>query len=200
MLPHYDPAKELLLACDASPYGVGTVLSQVLDDGSDKPVAFTSRSLTPAEKRYSQLDREGLAIIFGVKRFKQYLLGRYFTIVSDQKLLQLLFDDSCVVPQIASVRLQHWALVLGAYDYTILYKPGSEMESKVRGCTACQKHQKMPLSSPLHPCGRTTHDQEFVPADRRCPLQVGGCTHCQHSVDTDNDRKTPIHFRHPWYS
>ena len=126
VLAHFNPAKELLLACDASPYGVGAVLSQVLDDGSDRPVAFASRSLTPAEKRYSQLDKEGLAIIFGVKRFHQYLLGRHFTILSDHKPLQHLFDDSRAIPQMASARLQRWALTLGAYDYSIVYKPGKD--------------------------------------------------------------------------
>ena len=58
VLAHYDPTRELL-ACDASPYGIGAVLSQVMANGSDKPVAFASRSLTPSEKRYSQVDKEG---------------------------------------------------------------------------------------------------------------------------------------------
>ena len=66
LLVHFDPDRELILACDASPYGVGAVLSHRMDDGSDKPIAFASRSLAPAEKKYAQLDKEGLAIVFGV--------------------------------------------------------------------------------------------------------------------------------------
>ena len=67
-----------------------------------KPIAYASRSLNPAEKRYSQLDKEGLAIVFGVKKFHHYLFGRTFTICSDHKPLQHLFSASHPIPQLAS--------------------------------------------------------------------------------------------------
>ncbi|CAC5371000.1 unnamed protein product [Mytilus coruscus] len=67
VLVHFDPKKTLILACDSSPYGVGAVLSHKMDDGSDKPIAYTSRTLTSAEKNYSVLEKESLAIIFGIK-------------------------------------------------------------------------------------------------------------------------------------
>jgi len=66
LLVHYDPTKTLVLSCDASQYSIGAVLSQV-DNSDEKPVAYASRILTNAERNYSQLEKEALAIIFGIK-------------------------------------------------------------------------------------------------------------------------------------
>ena len=126
VLVHFDPKRKLILACDASPYRIGAVLSHRMDDGTDKPIAFSSRTLAAAEKKYSQIEKEGLAIIFGVKRFHQYLFGRQFTILSDHKPLKHLFTGSQATPTLASARIQRWSLTLGAYDYMIEYKPGQE--------------------------------------------------------------------------
>ena len=115
LLMHFDPEKEVILPCDASPYGVGAVLSHQTEDGG---ICIK----TPlGEKKYAHL-----SIIFGVKKVHGYLLGRKFKIHSDQKPLQHLLDSSRAVPQLASTRLQRWALTLSAYDHEISYKPGDK--------------------------------------------------------------------------
>ena len=126
LLVHFNPEEPLILACDASPYGLGAVLSHRMQDGSERPIAFASRTLAPAEKKYSQLDKEALSIIFGVKRFHQYLYGRQFIIHSDHKPLMYIFDEAKAVPLMASARIQRWALTLSAYTYTIQYKAGKD--------------------------------------------------------------------------
>ena len=75
-------------------------------DGSEEPIGFVSRTLTKAEKNYSQLQKEELACIYGVKRFHSYLFGHKFVLQTDHQPLTALFDESKVVPAQASSRIQ----------------------------------------------------------------------------------------------
>ena len=124
ILEHYDPDKPIFLACDASPFGLRGVLLHKLENGVEKPIAYTSHSLAPSEKKYSQIEKEALAIVFGVKQFHQYLYGRPFTILSDHKSLEGVFKETAGVPVMASARIQRWELTLSAYDYKIQFKAG----------------------------------------------------------------------------
>ncbi len=129
LLVHFDPSKELLVSAYASPVGIGGVLSHIMPDGSEHPIAYTSRSLSVAERKYSQLEKEGLAIVFAVSKFHQFLHGRQFSIYSVHQPLKHLFNETRQVPVVASANIQRWALTLSTYQYKIQYRPGTQMEN-----------------------------------------------------------------------
>ncbi len=85
-----------------------------MEDGSERPIPFVSRTLTPAEKNYPQIDKEALAVVFGVKKPHQYLYGSPFTLYTDHKPLLGYFKENKKIPVISSARIQRWAVILSA--------------------------------------------------------------------------------------
>ena len=172
LLTHFNPRRPLLLSCDASPYGIGAVLSHSFEDGSEKPVAYASRSLAPAERNYAQIEREGLSIVFGVKKFHQFLFGHKFTIFSDHKPLQHILSASRMVPTMASARLQRWALTLSAYNYEVRYKKGAEV-----GCHFQRHHVTFPCQETPSSCLRLCKSHQPLQHRLRSGQTVTLCCH-----------------------
>ena len=124
-LSHYDETKLLILATDASQRGIDAVLMQK-QNGEERPIAHASKTLSSTQQRYSQIEREALSIIYGVKKFHQYLYGRKFMLITNHKPLVSIFSPNKNLPTMTVQRLQRYALTLMAYQFDIQYKKTSE--------------------------------------------------------------------------
>jgi len=120
-LAYYNTDAPTTLVADASPQGLGCVLFQV-QDGLSKVVAYGHHRLTDVESRYSQLEREALALIWACEYFQMYLLGKEFTLVSDNKPLVSIFSNPQSKP---TPRLERWSLRLQAFNFKLQHRPGS---------------------------------------------------------------------------
>eukprot|EP00731_Ephydatia_muelleri_P019387 Em0012g212a len=126
VLAHFQSYVPIGISCDASEVGIGAVLFHRYPDGSERPIANVSKTLTETQRRYSQIQKEALAIIFALKKFHQFLYGRSFILVTDHKPLIALFGPHRATPVLAANRLARWALMLNQYQYSIEYRKTSE--------------------------------------------------------------------------
>ena len=104
MLVQSDPNKKLSVSRDASPYGVGAVLSHKMENEKKRTIAFACFDIS--RRKYSQLDKEGLAMVFAVKKFHQFLYGRHFTVYTEYKPSLAIFNCEKPIPFMASGRIQ----------------------------------------------------------------------------------------------
>lgn len=121
VLQYYDIKQPVVIQCDASSFGLGACLLQ-----NDKPIEYASRSMTRTEREtYAQIEKEMLAIVFGLNRFHSYVFGRHVTIETDHKPLIAIVKKSLAS---APKRLQRMLLMLQRHgDFTVVYRPGSQL-------------------------------------------------------------------------
>ena len=119
VLGYYSQSKPLYLQCDASQSGLGCALLQ-----EGRPICYASRALTPAETKYAQIEKEMLAIVFGMRRFHTYTFGRHTIVLSDHKPLEIITKKPL---ENAPRRIQGMMLKLQMYDIDVRYQKGSEM-------------------------------------------------------------------------
>ncbi|XP_055522952.1 uncharacterized protein K02A2.6-like [Wyeomyia smithii] len=119
LLTHYNPKLKILVSADASMLGLGARIAHIFPDGTVRAICHVSRSLTAAESKYSQIEKEGLALIFAVTKFHRILFGRHFILETDHKPLLTIFGSKKGIPIYTANRLQRWALTLLLYDFDI---------------------------------------------------------------------------------
>ena len=111
---------------DSSPYGLGAVLTQQQPVGRWSPVAYASRSLTPTERHYTQIEKEALAVTWACSRFQDYLIGITFTLETDHKPLVPLLGTAKSLDQLPP-RIQRMRMRLMRFSYIINHVPGKEL-------------------------------------------------------------------------
>lgn len=124
-LAHYDLQDKIILVTDASDFAISAVLLSV-KKSEERPIAFWGRMLNKAEKNYSVVDKEALGVVEGCKQFRQYLLGRKFTLRTDQKSLIKIFGEHQGIPIMTSARLTRYGIILAGYDYEIQHVKSKE--------------------------------------------------------------------------
>lgn len=120
VLKFFDPSLPIKVSADASSYGLGAVLLQK-HENEYHPVAYASRAMTETEKKYAQIEKETLAIVFAMEKFHQYVYGQHFVMETDHKPLVTLFDkDLSKCP----LRIQRFIIRLQKYTFSLSYMPG----------------------------------------------------------------------------
>ena len=114
-------AEATKLITDASPVGLGAMLTQV-QEGQERLIAYASRALTGVERRYSQTERDALGFVWGCERFHMYLCGMEFTLLTDHKPLETIYSISSR----NSARIERWLLRLQPYEFRVQYVPGKQ--------------------------------------------------------------------------
>ena len=118
-LTYFDPNKPVEIEVDASMIGLGAALIQC-----GKPIAFASKALTPTESRYANIERELLAVVFGLEKFHTYVYGKPLIVYSDHKPLENIIEKPL---NMAPPRLQRMLLRIQPYDVEVKYRPGKDM-------------------------------------------------------------------------
>ncbi|XP_043202462.1 uncharacterized protein K02A2.6-like [Amphibalanus amphitrite] len=127
VLKRYEPEAPLKPVTDSSEVGVGAVLTQPDGEGLERPIMYASRTLTGTERKYPMVEKEALAVSFAVKRFGQFLYGRRWTLVTDNRALSRILCPERELPTLAAARLQRYALQLAAFTYDVELRPSENM-------------------------------------------------------------------------
>ena len=166
----FDINKHTTLTTDASENSIGAILSQ-----EGHHVMYLSRRLTSAERNYSNIEREALAVVWATLRARNFLLGSHFTLNCDHQPLEFIFNPNRELPKVTSARILRWAIQLMAFDYEIRYIKGENMPH-------VDAMSRMQFADETDECGNTK-DESFIHCNETDIISIQ-----EIKEETDNDR------------
>jgi hypothetical protein len=189
VLTFFNVRNPVVVSVDASKFGLGAVVLQ-----NDKPIAYASRALTEVETRYAQIEKELLAVTFGLERFNQYTYGVEVTVENDHKPLESILKKSLAQ---APPRLQRLLLRLQKYTFNFRYKPGKELvvaDTLSRACLPVNKQESQILNQELDAFVHSVFLQS-VPMSRNVLEDI------RRTTESDNDLRQVKHcIQNEWPS
>lgn len=190
ILSYPDFNKPFKLRTDASDIAIAVILSRG-ELGSDKPIAYASRTLSDTEQRYSTTEKKLLAVIWGTKYFRPYLFGQKFKIFTDHKPLAWLSDF-----KEPNARLQRWKLKLGEYNYEVVHIKGKNNAN-------ADALSRMRLDEEIHhqddntSISRTYDDRELDEVRNNLDdRKDDSSSNCSNNSNTNSEPNTSIPIRH----
>ena len=126
LLVPFNNTLPLIIACDASPYAIRALLSHRYQESSKRLITSMSRSLSSAEKNYSEIEKGSLSLVDSMKKLHQYIRGLSFIILTDPKPFLRIMSKNKYVLIMAASRFQSWAIIMSGYDYNLTFKSRKE--------------------------------------------------------------------------
>ncbi|KAL7856478.1 hypothetical protein SRHO_G00153770 [Serrasalmus rhombeus] len=169
----FDPSCPTTVTTDASNYGLGAVLTQWHGD-TELTVAFASRTLSECERKYSATEKEALACVWATEKWRTYLWGRHFTLQTDHNPLTTLLSTKGLGR--AGMRIARWSARLLCFNYTIVYKPGTEnvtadcLSRLPLPCMKEEQEQEPEMVAVVSPGFAAVTAEELQHAVDQCPV------------------------------